>query len=99
MSGESDIIRGRIARLDKANLTKGTQVGHWCVIANANRSSVGGPIDIATLEIWSTEDEATARASGLTSSRQWGDSSIGGYASSGLPTPRSAPRAYMYMYM
>ena len=74
MSADADVIRGKIVRVDKVNATKGTQIGQWLVIANANRSTVSGPIDIATLELWSDEGQATARAAQLRTGSLWGDS-------------------------
>ena len=59
--------------MDKVNATRGSQVGQWLVIANANRSFVNGPIDIATLELWMDEGTATARASALLASGEWTD--------------------------
>ena len=76
MSGDADIILGRMVRVDKVNATRGTQVGQWLVIANAKRSlilPVNGPIDIATLEVWADEGVATARATALLASGDWTD--------------------------
>ena len=72
MSADADVIRGKIVRVDKVNATKGTQIGQWIVIANANRSTISGPIDIATLELWSDEGQATARAAALRTGSLWG---------------------------